>query len=108
MGFYKEKLLRSEDEDVYKDLSLAGFHCIQSFFVLLNGISGKLVRITDNYGQYKGKHLVKREDKTAAKAASTTADVAVSQMPATTTAIGYDASTGKMTSYSSTGGAEYG
>ena len=60
MAFYREKMLRSEEDDVYKDLSLEGFHCIQSFFVLLNGLSGKLIRITENYGQYKGRHLIEQ------------------------------------------------
>jgi hypothetical protein len=50
MTFYRNKMLRDEDEDVYKDLSLEGFHCIQSFFVLLNGLNGKLIRITESYG----------------------------------------------------------
>ena len=61
MAFYKEKMLRSDEDEVYNDLSLEGFHCIQSFFVLLNGISGKVIRITENYGQYKGKHLVEQK-----------------------------------------------
>ena len=109
MAFYKEKMLRSDEEDVYKDLSLEGFHCIQSFFVLLNGISGKLIRMTENYGQYKGKHLKeqKKEQSNQVKGAATTSEAAVATMPATTTAIEYNANTQKMTSYSSTGGAEY-
>jgi hypothetical protein len=103
-------MLRSDEEDVYKDLSLEGFHCIQSFFVLLNGISGKLIRITESYGQYKGKHLIeqKPEQKSSANAATTGTEAAASTVPATATAIEYDAKTGKMTSFSSTGGAGYG
>ena len=62
MAFYRNKMLRSDDDDAYMDLSLEGFHCIQSFFVLLNGLSGKLIRITENYGQYKGKHLTEKKD----------------------------------------------
>lgn len=28
MSFYKEKMLRDDDADIYRDLSLEGFHCI--------------------------------------------------------------------------------
>lgn len=110
MAFYREKMLRSDDDDVYKDLSIEGFHCIQSFFVLLNGLSGKLIRITENYGQYKGKHLIeKKDDKDPqSKAADMTSEAAaVSTVPAAATAIEFNAKTGKMTSYSNTGGPSY-
>lgn len=109
MAFYKEKMLRSDEEDVYKDLSLEGFHCIQSFFVLLNGISGKLIRITEDYGRYKGKHLVeqKSDSKGTAKEGVTGSEATPSAIPAAATAIEYNAGTGTLTSYSSTGGAGY-
>lgn len=109
MSFYREKMLRSDEDDVYKDLSLEGFHCIQSFFVLLNGLSGKLIRITENYGQYKGKHLIeKKEDKEPqAKAADTGSEAAAVSIPTGATAIEYNAKTGKMTSYSNTSGPSY-
>ena len=109
MAFYKEKMLRSnDDEDVYKDLSLEGFHCIQSFFVLLNGISGKLIRLTESYGQYKGKHLqvAEAEQKPKDEAGTGTA-AATSTAASAATAIEYNANTGKLTSYSSDGVASY-
>lgn len=64
MAFYKDKMLRDDEEEVYKDLTVEGFHCIQSFFVLLNGITGKIIRITESYGQYKGKHLIPKPEVT--------------------------------------------
>lgn len=108
MTFYREKMLRSDEDDVYKDLGIEGFHCIQSFFVLLNGLSNKLILITDTYGQYKGKHLVeqKQDSQPQAKAAATNSEAAVS-IPTGATAIEYNAKTGQMTSYSSSGGPSY-
>ena len=108
MAFYKEKMLRSDDDDVYQDLSLEGFHCIQSFFVLLNGISGKLIRLTEHYGQYKGKHLkVAEADQKPTNEAGTGTAAGTSTAEGTATAIEYNANTGKLTSYSSEGVAAY-
>lgn len=54
--FYNSKLeIWSKAEDEFKDLSLQGFHCIQSFFVLTNEIKGGLLRIPETYGVYQGK-----------------------------------------------------
>jgi hypothetical protein len=52
------------------DLSVEGFHCIQSFFIMLNSMSGKLDRVTDDGQEYKGKHL--EEDKKGAAAPAVT------------------------------------
>jgi len=41
-----------KDGDVYKWLSIQGFHCIQSFFVLINEIQRKLLRVTASHGVY--------------------------------------------------------
>ena len=108
MAFYKDKMLRDDEEEVYKDLTIEGFHCIQSFFVLLNGITGKIIRITESYGQYKGKHLQPKQETTSTTDQKTPSGPEPAQQPASNaTSIEYNAKTGKMTSYSNTGGASY-
>ena len=57
--FYNAKLdIWSQAQDEFKLLMKEGFHCIQSFFVLINEIKGKLIKITPDHGVYKGKGLV--------------------------------------------------
>ena len=110
MAFFKEKMLKDDEEECFQDLTIEGFHCIQSFFVLLNGITGKIIRITESHGQYKGKHLKPKPETTSTPSDkpqdSETPQPAEAQPNAS--AIEYNAKTGKMTSYSNTGGASYG
>jgi len=51
--FYHDRMaVEGEDGDVYKWLSIQGFHCIQSFFVCINENQRKLLRVTTSYGIY--------------------------------------------------------
>ena len=52
--FYQKSLaVEREVEDEYKLLSIEGFHCIQSFFVLINELEGKLTRVSSDSGVYQ-------------------------------------------------------
>jgi len=58
LEFYTSRMaVGVEGDDQYKLLSIQGFHCIQSFFVLINEKQGKLRKITAESGIYRGKHL---------------------------------------------------
>ena len=41
-----------QEEERFKELSAQGFYCIQSFFVLINSIQGKLLKIKEDHGVY--------------------------------------------------------
>jgi hypothetical protein len=34
---------------------------MQSFFILLNEINGKIQKVAENFGTYKGKHLIENK-----------------------------------------------
>jgi len=99
--FYNSKLeiwMKADDE--FKDLSLQGFHCIQSFFVLTNEIKGGLLRIPETYGVYNGKKPAQEPEVAAENTAGTTAG------PTLTVQKDGKAAT-KFTSFSNTTGATY-
>ena len=51
--FYREKLVaESTDPEEFKYLSEEGFHCYQSFFVLINSLDSRLIKVTEGYGIY--------------------------------------------------------
>ena len=53
--FYREAMdIANDESDEFKNLSLEGWHCVQSFFVLINLLKGNLIKITADHGQYKG------------------------------------------------------
>ena len=49
--FYREAMdIANEESDEFKSLSLEGWHCVQSFFVLINSLKGNLIKITSDHG----------------------------------------------------------
>ena len=44
--FHEKTEIWSKTEEKFKNISITGFHCIQSFFVLVNEIKGKLIKVT--------------------------------------------------------------
>ena len=48
--YYETMNIAKSDGDEFKWLSIQGFHCIQSFFVLINTLNNKIVKITPDYG----------------------------------------------------------
>ena len=72
--FFHEKIdMWSKKEEYFKNISITGFHCIQSFFVLVNEIKGKLIKVTAEHGVYQGKHKRAQPAASAAGSVSSTA-----------------------------------
>ena len=102
MIFYKEKIQGAGEDGRYKDLSIEGFHCIQSFFIMLNAISGGLVRLTDTYGTYKGKHLVEQKKEKTSTTTSTSASTSTGTGQIVTDSIEFNKDTQQYTTTTKT------
>ena len=59
LAFFRKSIVNEKDQSLLQDLSLEGFHCVQSFFILINSLAGKLRRVTEDDAAYNGKHLKK-------------------------------------------------
>lgn len=54
--FYEETMnIENKQEEGFKNLTVEGFYCIQSFIVLINMINKKLIKVGEYYGIYKSK-----------------------------------------------------
>ena len=54
--FYEDTMnIENKQDEGFKDLTIEGFYCIQSFIVLINMINKKLIKIGEYYGIYKSK-----------------------------------------------------
>ena len=101
--FFHEKIdMWSKTEEQFKNISVPGFHCIQSFFVLVNEIKGKLIKINSEHGVYQGKH------KKAQPAASAAGTVSSTATTTSTTMVDKDGKPAKkFTSFNNETGANY-
>lgn len=95
IDFYHSRIAADSDtsSDKYKLLSLEGYQCRQSFFVLINQIEGKVRRVTWESGVYKAATA------TSGSATTSTATGADYKQQATKTFTSYNSQTGA--SYSS-------
>lgn len=80
MQFFRKSIIdvdgkSMENSEFMSDLAIEGFHLIQSFFIMLNTVTGKLQRLTDEDAAYKGKHLEETSAITGAEVPASTAAV---------------------------------
>lgn len=80
MQFFRKSIIdvdgkSMENSEFMSDLAIEGFHLIQSFFIMLNSVTGKLQRLTDEDAAYKGKHLEETSAITGAEVPASTAAV---------------------------------
>lgn len=81
MSFFTKSIMNDNNPELLSDLSIDGFYCIQSFFIMLNDMGNKLKRLNEDSANYKGIHYKEppseeKKDATTSSTANATSSTA--------------------------------